>query len=41
MEFGIALLAIISGLLMLDEKKPPEDKPKDEAVYKIEVKRSK
>ncbi|GET40982.1 hypothetical protein [Microseira wollei] len=38
----IALSAIVSGLLMQEREKPkPKEEPKDEVVYKIEVKRPK
>jgi hypothetical protein len=38
----IAIIAIVSGLLMQEREKPkPKEEPKDEVVYKIEVKRPK
>jgi hypothetical protein len=38
----IALIAIVSGLLMQNQDKPkPKEEPKEEVVYKIEVKRPK
>ena len=41
MEIGLALLSIAIGLLLVDQKPPKKEEPKDEVVYKIEVKRPK
>lgn len=41
MELGLALLSIVIGSLMLEEKPPKKEEPKDEVLYKIEVKRPK
>lgn len=38
----LAAIAIFSGWLMQNQEKPkPKEEPKDEVVYKIEVKRPK
>jgi hypothetical protein len=42
MEITLGFLALIIGILMLDQKPPTkEEPPKDEIVYKIEVKKPK
>ena len=42
MEITLGLLALVLGTLMLDQKPPKkEEAPKDEIVYKIEVKKPK
>jgi hypothetical protein len=41
MEIGIALLSIAIGFLLVDEKPPKKEEPKDEVVYKLEIKRPK
>ncbi len=41
MEIAIALLSIFIGSLMMQEKPPKKEEPKDEVVYKLEIKRPK
>ncbi|WP_264197073.1 hypothetical protein [Microseira wollei] len=42
MEIGLGLLALVVGTLMLlDEKPPKKEEPKEELLYKIEVKKPK
>ena len=42
MEITLGFLALIVGTLMLDRKPPKkEEPPKDEIIYKIEVKKPK
>lgn len=41
MEIALGLLALVVGTLMLDQKPPKKEEPKDEILYKIEVKKPK
>jgi hypothetical protein len=42
MEISLGLLALVVGTLILfDEKPPKKEEPKEELLYKIEVKKPK
>lgn len=41
MEITLGFLALIIGTLMLDQKPPKKEEPKDEILYKIEMKKPK
>ncbi len=42
MEIGLGLLTLVVGsLMLLNEKPPKKEEPKEELLYKIEVKKPK